>query len=176
MARTKQTPQKVTKKRRSKADVVKTVRRSEADEVKKEKKPRRYKWSTVAKREIRRYTGSGKEGTGLLIRKAPFERLVREYAGKGTDVQMRFKPAALHMLQEATEAIGVELLELTGQLAKNAKRHTIMPSDLKVSAKFFGPALKEWVTTKEWLAQRERAQAHAKQPVAQPAEESAVDE
>ena len=41
------------------------------------KKPHRYRPGTVALREIRRYQKS----TELLIRKLPFQRLVREIAG-----------------------------------------------------------------------------------------------
>ena len=40
------------------------------------KKPHRYRPGTVALREIRRY----KKSTDLLIRKLPFQRLVREIA------------------------------------------------------------------------------------------------
>ena len=45
------------------------------------KKPHRYRPGTVALREIRKYQKS----TELLIRKLPFQRLVREIAQVGLD-------------------------------------------------------------------------------------------
>ena len=67
------------------------------------KKPHRYRPGTVALREIRRY----QFGTELLIRKAPFSRLVREIT---TDIQTglnnnkvdRWTSEALRALQEAS--------------------------------------------------------------------------
>jgi histone H3 len=58
----------------------------------------------VALREIKRYQKS----TELLIRKLPFQRLVREVANEGrssNDVNfLRFNAAALVALQEAAES------------------------------------------------------------------------
>ncbi len=50
-------------------------------------------------REIRQYQKS----TDLLLRKAPFQRLVREIAQGAMD-DLRFKESALEGLQEAAEA------------------------------------------------------------------------
>jgi len=62
------------------------------------KKPHRYRPGTVALRDIRRYQKS----TDLLIRKLPFQRLVREIA---QDVRndLRFQGNAVHALQQAAE-------------------------------------------------------------------------
>ena len=60
------------------------------------KKPHRYRPGTVAIREIRRYQKS----TELLIRKLPFQRLVRELTTKvGAPPETRWQGAALHALQ-----------------------------------------------------------------------------
>ena len=58
------------------------------------KKPHRYRPGTVAIREIRRYQKS----TDLLLRKAPFQRLVREIAGYIRS-DLRFQQNAILALQ-----------------------------------------------------------------------------
>ena len=58
------------------------------------KKPRRFRPGTVALREIRRYQKS----TELLVRKLPFQRLVREIAQE-FKVDLRFQSTALLALQ-----------------------------------------------------------------------------
>ncbi|KAK3534814.1 hypothetical protein QTP86_026076, partial [Hemibagrus guttatus] len=63
---------------------------------------------TVALREIRRYQKS----TELLIRKLPFQRLVREIA-QDFKTDLRFQSAAIGALQEASEAYLVGLFEDT---------------------------------------------------------------
>jgi histone H3 len=97
------------------------------------KMPRRYKPGTVALREIRRYQKS----TELLIRKIPFQRLVREIA---LDVRtdFRFQSAALAALQEATEAYLVGLFEDTNLCAIHAKRVTIMARDMQLARRIRG--------------------------------------
>ena len=57
-------------------------------------KPHRYRPGTVALREIRRYQKS----TELLIRKLPFQRLVREIA-QDFKTDLRFQSAAIGALQ-----------------------------------------------------------------------------
>ena len=77
---------------------------------------------TVALREIRRYQKS----TELLIRKLPFQRLVREIA-QDFKTDLRFQSSAVLALQEASEAYLVGLFEDTNLCAIHAKRVTIMP-------------------------------------------------
>jgi histone H3 len=72
------------------------------------KKPHRYRPGTVALREIRRYQKS----TELLIRKLPFQRLVRELAQE-FKTDLRFQSTAILALQEAAEAYLVGLFEDT---------------------------------------------------------------
>nr|XP_055178569.1 histone H3-4-like [Nyctereutes procyonoides] len=91
------------------------------------KKPHRYRPGTVALREIRRYQKS----TELLIRKLPFQRLVREIA-QDFKTDLRFQSSAVMALQEACEAYLVGLFEDTNLCAIHAKRVTIMPKDIQV--------------------------------------------
>ena len=70
-------------------------------------KPHRYQPGTVALREIRRYQKS----TELLIRKLPFQRLVREIAQDLGKKDVPFQSGAIIALQEASEAYLVGLHE-----------------------------------------------------------------
>ncbi len=97
------------------------------------KKPHRYRPGTVALREIRRYQKS----TDLLIRKLPFQRLVREIANECND-DLRFQSTALLALQEASEAYLVALFEDTNMCAIHAKRVTIMPKDIQLARRIRG--------------------------------------
>lgn len=95
--------------------------------------PKRRKPGTLALREIKRLTHS----TELLIKKLPFQRLVREVAQTYmTDV--RFQVAALDALQEAAEAYLVGLFEDTNLCAMHAKRVTIMPRDIHLAMRLRG--------------------------------------
>lgn len=97
------------------------------------KKPHRFRPGTVALREIRRYQRS----TELLIRRLPFQRLVREIAQEHvTDI--RFQGQALAALQEAAEAYLVGLFEDTNLCAIHAKRVTIQPRDMQLARRIRG--------------------------------------
>merc|ERR1712014_365323 len=76
MARTKQTARKSTGGKAPRKQLAAKAARKSAPAAGDVKKPHRYKPGTVALREIRRYQKS----TELLIRKLPFQRLVREIA------------------------------------------------------------------------------------------------
>lgn len=89
------------------------------------KKAHRFRPGTVALREIRKFQKS----TELLIRKLPFQRLVREIAQEYKS-DLRFQSQAILALQEATEAYMVGLFEDTNLCAIHAKRVTIMPKDV----------------------------------------------
>ncbi|XP_042841469.1 histone H3.3-like [Panthera tigris] len=101
-------------------------RRSERPATGGVKKPHRYRPGTVALREIRRYQKS----TELLIRKLPFQRLVREIA-QDFKTDLRFQSSAVMALQEACEAYLVGLFEDTNLCAIRAKRVTVMPKDIQ---------------------------------------------
>ena len=87
------------------------------------KKRYRYWPGTVALKQIRQYQKS----TELLIRKLPFQRLVREIAGDSEIItsplcgKVRFQSAAIMALQEAAEAYLVGLFEDTNLCAIHAK-------------------------------------------------------
>lgn len=97
------------------------------------KKPHRFKPGTVALREIRKYQKSG----DLLLRKLPFNRLIREIA---TDYKgdMRFQASAIVALQEAAENYLVQLFEDTNLCAIHAKRVTITEKDLQLAIRIKG--------------------------------------
>uniref|UniRef100_A0A7N9D7H9 Core Histone H2A/H2B/H3 domain-containing protein n=1 Tax=Macaca fascicularis TaxID=9541 RepID=A0A7N9D7H9_MACFA len=97
------------------------------------KKPHRYRPGTVALREIRRYQKS----TELLIRKLPFQRLVREIA-QDFKTDLRFQSSAVMALQEACESYLVGLFEDTNLCAIHAKRVTIMPKDIQLARRIRG--------------------------------------
>src|SRR6201985_1582666 len=97
------------------------------------KKPHRYKPGTVALREIRRYQKS----TELLIRKLPFQRLVREIA-QDFKSDLRFQSSAIGALQESVEAYLVGLFEDTNLCAIHAKRVTLMPKDIQLARRIRG--------------------------------------
>ena len=92
------------------------------------KKPHRYRPGTVALQEIRQYQKS----TELLIRKLPFQRLVRELAQDLGKINIRFQSGAIMALQEASEAYLVGLLEDTNLCTVHAKRVTIMTKDIQL--------------------------------------------
>ena len=97
------------------------------------KKPHRFRPGTVALREIRRYQKS----TDLLLRKLPFQRLVRELT---LDIKsdLRFQSTALLAFQEAAEAYLVGLFEDTNLCAIHAKRVTILPKDMQLARRIRG--------------------------------------
>ena len=98
------------------------------------KKPLKYHLGTVALREMRRYQKS----TELLIRKLPFQRLVREIAQNLGKLDVRFQSGAIMALQEASEAYLVGLLEDSNLCAVHAKRVTIMPKDIQLARRIRG--------------------------------------
>ncbi|KAA8492817.1 histone H3 [Porphyridium purpureum] len=135
MARTKQTARKSTGgKAPRKHLAAKAARKSSVQQSSGGvKKPHRYRPGTVALREIRKYQKS----TELLIRKLPFQRLVREIA-QDFKTDLRFQSSAVLALQEASEAYLVGLFEDTNLCAIHAKRVTIMPKDIQLARRIRG--------------------------------------
>ncbi|GAA5952592.1 hypothetical protein JCM3765_002216 [Sporobolomyces pararoseus] len=105
---------------------------------KKPRKPHRFRPGTVALREIRKYQKS----TELLIRKLPFQRLVREIAQSyNIDPQgkaWRFQANSIAILQEAAENYLVDLFADTNLCAIHAKRVTIQPKDMLLARRLRG--------------------------------------
>merc|ERR1719359_82727 len=100
------------------------------------KKPHRYRPGVVALREIRKYQKS----TELLLRKLPFQRLVRDIA-YDYKTDCKFQSQAILALQEAAEAFLVGLFEDTNLCAIHAKRVTIMPKDIQLARRLRGEKL-----------------------------------
>ena len=104
------------------------------------KKHYRYRPGTVALKQIRQYQKS----TELLIRKLPFQRLVREIASDSEVIlsplcgKVRFQSTAIMALQEASEAYLVGLFEDSNLCAIHAKRVTIMPRDIQLARRIRG--------------------------------------
>uniref|UniRef100_A0A8I6XZY1 Core Histone H2A/H2B/H3 domain-containing protein n=1 Tax=Hordeum vulgare subsp. vulgare TaxID=112509 RepID=A0A8I6XZY1_HORVV len=92
------------------------------------KKPHRFRPGTVALCEIRKYQKS----TELLIRKLPFQRLVREITHDFKS-DLHFQSSTVSALQEAAESYLVGLFKDTNLYAIHAKRVTIMPKDIQLA-------------------------------------------
>lgn len=145
MARTKQTARKHMRSTHG-GKAPRTSQATQAETQKKRRgpnlKPHRFRPGTVALREIRRYQKSSE----LLIRKAPFQRLVREImqdfktsSRNGQhEVEYRLQASALAALQEAGEAYLVGLFDDGNLCALHAKRVTLMPKDLQLARRIRG--------------------------------------
>lgn len=72
-----------------------------------------------------------------MIRKLPFQRLVREIASEYKN-DLRFQSSAVLALQEAAEAYMIGLFEDTNLCAIHAKRVTIMPKDMQLARRIRG--------------------------------------
>jgi len=135
MARTKQTARKSTGGKAPRKQLAQKAARKSAPANGGTKKsgPRRFRPGTVALREIRRYQKS----TELLLRKLPFQRLVREIASEQQN-DLRFQATAIAALQEATEAYMVSLFEDSNLAAIHAKRVTVMNKDIALAKRLRG--------------------------------------
>ena len=89
---------------------------------------RRYCPRMMALKEIQHY----QKFMGFLIKKLPFQRLVREIAVEVAQ-EMRFQSSALLVLQEAATAYLMGLFEDTNLCIIHARHVTIMPKDIKLA-------------------------------------------
>ena len=133
MARTKQTARKSTGGKAPRKLLALKAARKASPATGGVKKPHRYRPGTVALREIRRYQKS----TELLIKRLPFQRLVREIA-HDFKRDLRFTKGSVDALQEASEAYLVGLFEDTNLCALHAKRVTILPADMRLARRIRG--------------------------------------
>ncbi|KAI9118509.1 hypothetical protein K1719_010841 [Acacia pycnantha] len=134
MARTKQTARKSTGGKAPRKQLAKKAGKTPArDRDGYVKRPHRFRPGTVALREIRKYQKS----TELLIRKLPFQRVVREIA-QDFKTDLRFQSHAVLALQEAAEAYIVGLFEDTNLCAIHARRVTVMPKDVQLARRIRG--------------------------------------
>ena len=98
-------------------------------------KKRHYRPGTLALREIRRYQKS----TDLLIRKAPFIRLVKEILhGKLGRTEIRMQHIAVEALQDAAEYYINNLFDDANLCALHAKRITLQPKDMQMAMRIRG--------------------------------------
>ena len=130
MARTKQTARKSTggkapRKQLARKQLGKNALRKNAHQV---VKKHRYHPGPVALREIRKYQKS----TDLLMRKSPFQRVVKEIV-IGLKVDLRIQASAVMALQELAESLMVNLFEDANLCAIHAKRVTIMQKDMQLA-------------------------------------------
>ena len=89
-------------------------------------KKRKYRPGTRKLMEIRHYQKS----VEFLIRKLPFQRVVREVAQNlGAINDLRFTPVAIFALQEASEVLLVNLMEDANLCTIHRGRITITPKD-----------------------------------------------
>ena len=135
MARTKHTARKALD-----GAAMRTVQASKNIAVKAPRKPphqmqkkRRFRPGTVALREIQQYQKS----MDLLIRRAPFQRIVQEIVRSFRN-DLRIQAVAIKGLQEAAEAYLVSLFEDSNLCAIHAKRVTIMPRDVQLARRICG--------------------------------------
>ncbi len=133
MARTKQTARKSTGGKAPRIHLATKAARRQKIAMGGVKKPHRYCPGTVALRKIRRY----QKNTDLLLRKLPFQRLVREIA-QDWKSDVRMQSTAMLALQEAVEAYLVGLFQDTNDCALHAKCVTIMPKDMQLARRIRG--------------------------------------
>lgn len=100
------------------------------------KPKKRYRPGTLALKEIRKFQKS----TDLLIRRLPFQRLVREIA-ESYKTDLRFQTCAVLAIQEAAESYLVGLFEDSNLCAIHARRVTIMAKDLQLARRIRGERL-----------------------------------
>lgn len=133
MARTKQTARHSTGGKAPRKQLAAKAGRQSAPSTGGVKRVHRFRPGTVALREIRKY----QKGTNLLLRKLPFQRLVREIA-QDFHKDLRFQSHAIMALQEASEAYLTALFEDSNLCAIHAKRVTVMPKDIKLARRIRG--------------------------------------
>ena len=103
--------------------------------------------ATMAKQKIKRHGPRDKlkwmkeirlwqKTLNFLIRKLPFQRLVREIAAE-FNPNLHFQGNALMALQEASESLLVKVFDFSNLIAINAKRVTVMPKDMQLLMKIW---------------------------------------
>ncbi|KXN72238.1 histone H3.1 [Conidiobolus coronatus NRRL 28638] len=137
MARTKQTARKSTGG--SNGKLMTPRKRSLLKDI----KDKKYKSDPGLKRRLNNGEGVIRDihkfttNSDSLIRKLPFQRLVREIAHEiKTDI--RFQKSAVDAIQEATESYLVRLFQDANLCVLHSKRVTIMPRDLVLAQKIRG--------------------------------------
>ena len=96
-------------------------------------KQRKVEKGMQAMKEIQKY----QKGADLLIRRVPFQRLVREIIQKWRK-GLKLQSSAVLALQEAGEAFLVGLMEQANLCTIHVKRVTIMPQDIQLACRIQG--------------------------------------
>ena len=101
----------------------------------------------------------------LLIRKLPFQRVVREIL-QDHSTQYRVQASAIAALQEASEDYLVKLLEDTNICAIHARRVTILPKDMQLARRLRGETeRKDYSATWTYRASDDKKKKAAKRRV-----------
>ncbi|CAA80154.1 Histone H3-like centromeric protein cpar-1 [Caenorhabditis elegans] len=102
-------------------------------------KTRRYRPGQKALEEIRKY----QESEDLLIPKAPFARLVREIMQTSTPFSsdLRIRSDAINALQEASEALLVQMFDGSSLISAHSKRATLTTTDVQLYRRLCLPNL-----------------------------------
>lgn len=132
MARTKQTARISTGGKAPRKALASVVAAKPAAPFGGVRRPHRFRPGTVALREIRRYQKS----TELLIRAAPFKRLVLEVS-QNFKTDLRYQKMAITALQEAAEAYLVGILSDSQLCAIHARRCTVVSKGTKAPGRVF---------------------------------------
>lgn len=95
---------------------------------------RRTRPGIIALREIRRYQNSG----DLIIRKLPFQRLLREVLASVSRTKFRIQASTVDAMQQAAEAYLVSVFEDAYLCTLHAKRVTLMVRDIQLARRIRG--------------------------------------
>ena len=114
---------------------MKRTRKEKKSKQEKEQKDKtkKMRWGLKALKEIKKYQSN----TEMLIRRLPFQRVVKEIIQKVQN-DVRLQSTAMLALQEAGEMFLVGLLEQSNLCALHAKRVTIMPKDVQLARRIRG--------------------------------------
>ena len=120
---------------RKRAERIKERREKQIKIMKEERKEQKKKVQRgiQALKEIQKY----QKGSELLIKRLPFQRVVKEIAQHQME-GLRFQSAAVMVLQEVGEAFLVSIMEQANLCAIHAKRVTIMPRDIQLARRIRG--------------------------------------
>ena len=126
---------KLREENRERAKHISERKRKQLKAIRDEKleKQRKIQRGMQALREIQKY----QKGADLLIRRVPFQRLVREIVQKRRE-GLKLQSSTVLALQEASEAFLVGLMEQANLCAIHAKRVTIMPRDIQLACRIRG--------------------------------------
>ena len=127
--------EKLKEENQKRAQRIKERKRKQLKAIRDEKleKQRKTQWGMQALKEIQKY----QKGSDLLIRRVPFQRLVKEIVQKQRE-SLKLQSSAVLALQEASKAFLVGLMEQANLCAIHAKRVTIMPQDIQLAHRIRG--------------------------------------